>query len=157
LIGVAIAAFGVIAALLAAAVWVISIVRADGRERAAALVLAEKIQGESNVERTKAAAEIGRLASDVRRQTRRADALETFARGRLVRSDGSIDDGFDLLLAELSIVSTIDTDDDRDTGTAAARSDSDPAGTVFIDPAELGSAEPSGRDASGPVPEGETR
>jgi hypothetical protein len=112
-------AFATIAALLGAAVWVVSIVRADGRERAAALVLAEKLQGRLNLTHAEAAAEITRLADDVRRATRRADALEEWARGRIA---GAIDDGTDLLLAELGIVAS-GADDDERADTAPAGGD----------------------------------
>ena len=103
-------AFATIAALIAAAVWIVSVVRADGRDRAAALVLAEKLQGELNVERERATASIAALAKDVRAATRRADALEEWARDRA----GAVDNGTDLLLAELSVIAAGTYDDDDD-------------------------------------------
>lgn len=109
--------FATITALIAAAVWVVTIVRADGRERAAALVLAERLQGELNVEKERATASITALAKDVRAATRRADALEEWARNRA----GAVDDGTDLLLAELSVIAAGSYDDD-DTITGPTRS-----------------------------------
>jgi hypothetical protein len=111
-------AFTTIAALLAALVWIVGFVRADGRERAAALQLAEKLQGEINVSHTLASATIATLVADVRRATRRADALEEWARGRFA---GAVDDGTDLLLAELSIVASGTSDDADGTATVSIR------------------------------------
>lgn len=112
-------AFATIALLVGAFVWVVRIVRADGRERADALVLAEKTVGERNVAIGKANAEIATLVADVNRQTRRADALEEFARGEIKKRAGGVDDGVDLLLSELDIIAT-GLDDEPDTGPATA-------------------------------------
>lgn len=114
------AALAVMGALVALATWVISIVRADGRERAAALVLAEAKQGEVNLANERATREVTRLAADVRRLTRRGDALEEFIRDDLVRRTGAVDDGTDLLLAELGILAEGPSDDDDDGSTVAA-------------------------------------
>ena len=111
-------AFATIALLVGAFVWVVKIVRADGRERADALVLAEKTVGERNVAIEKASAQIATLIGDVNRQTRRADALEELARAEIKKRAGDVDDGVDLLMSELDVVAT-GLDDESDTGPTA--------------------------------------
>jgi hypothetical protein len=127
-IGAVVALVGALIAVLALATYVITLMRGNERDRAEALVRAEKLQGDVNLANAEADAEIARLADDVRRATRRADALETWARGRLA---DSIDDGTDLLFAELSIVASPADDTDTeggDSGTVAAVHSGVPAG-----------------------------
>jgi len=159
MIAALVAALAVTAALVALATWLVSIIRADGRERAAALVLAEKLQGEINLVSARVTPAMERLAADLRRQRRRADALEDFIRSDLMRRHGAVDDGTDLLLAELSIVAEGPDGDPDAADTPAAGNRSDAGGTVFVDPATLGSSADSGEDADrdGDMPEGEPR
>jgi hypothetical protein len=137
-------AFATIAALIAAAVWIVSVVRADGRERAAALQLAEKLQGDVNIERERSVAERAVLVRDVRAATRRADALEEWARGRFATA---VDDGTDLLLAELSIAAAGSYDTDG-TVTVSLRSDQGTSSRVPDRAAEPGTPDASAGDAS---------
>lgn len=145
--GVVIAGIGAFVALLALVTYVVTLIRGAERARADALILAEKVRGESNLTIAKATAEIEVLADDVRRQTRRADALEDHIRGDLIRRHGAVDAGTDLLLAELSIVAA----GARDTpGTIPLAPGSDPSeGTVFVDPAGSGPTVRRPGDASG--------
>lgn len=126
-----IAAFGVIAAVLALATYVVTLVRTAERERAAALVVAVTAQGERLLDAAKAKAEIDRLVDDVRRLQRRGDALEDYIRTDRIKRHGEVDDGTDLLLAELSIVAA---GADDDPATVALAPGGDPSqGTVFAD------------------------
>jgi hypothetical protein len=115
----AVAAVAGLLALVALATYVVTVVRTAERERADAMVRAEKMTGERDLAESIADTEIGRLTVDVRRATRRADALEEWARKRT----GAVDDGTDLLLAELSIIAAGGFDDETaegsDPGTGA--------------------------------------
>lgn len=143
---VVIAGIGALLALLALVTYVVTLIRGAERERADALVLAEKVRGESNLTIAKATAEIEVLADDVRRQTRRADALEDHIRGDLIRRHGAVDAGTDLLLAELSIVAAGARDSP---GTIPLAPGSDPGqGTVFVDPSGSGPTARRGVDAA---------
>lgn len=110
-------AFATIAALIGAAMWIVSVVRADGRERAAALVQAERFERRLDYAEHFAEMEQERLAGEIRRATRRADALEEWARGRI---GVAVDDGTDLLLAELSVIAA-GVDDDTAPADDSAR------------------------------------
>ena len=112
---------GLASAALAIAVYAIAAERRAGKADARA-ELAERDRAE--------------LQSDVDKLRRRGDALEEFARAQILRTAGAVDDGVDLLLAELAIA-------------AEPRDRDPPAGAVPGSAAGHGAAEGGGGGPAG--------